>query len=190
MTDHIEGVITDTFVTKSGDSVVFRYPRRDDVVAVTDYINTLSAEDTFITFSGEVVSVEEEEKYLKSVVESMEKGDSVYIYAEHEGKIVGVTNVERDKVGKKRKHHVATFGISVAKEYRGQGVGKKLMEVVIAEAKKNIKGLKMIKLTAFGVNAQALELYQKLGFREFGSLPQGLLYRGEYIDEKYMHLPL
>ncbi len=62
---------------------------------------------------------------------------------------MGVATVGlRDKV----ESHEDVFGISLAKEIRGQGIGKKLMELTLKEAEKNLPMLRIITLGVFGNN--------------------------------------
>ena len=42
--------------------MVIRYPKWEDLEELTRYINKLSSEDTFVTFSGEEIKKEEEAK--------------------------------------------------------------------------------------------------------------------------------
>ncbi len=82
------------------------------------------------------------------------------------------------------------FGILVEKEFRGEGIAFELGKAIIEEAKKKIKGLRIIILDVFAINKKAKKLYQKLGFREYGVLKEGILYKGKYIDEVKMVLYL
>lgn len=52
------GKIVKTFTSKSGKKIVIRYPQWKDLNQLTEYINKLSAEDTFTTFSGEKITKE------------------------------------------------------------------------------------------------------------------------------------
>ena len=49
------------------------------------------------------------------------------------GKIVGLAQVGKEKT--EAESHVASFGIGLIKEARGRGIGKELLNAVIAEAK-------------------------------------------------------
>ena len=64
MPNFIPGKIIKTFISKKGIQITLRYPVWEDLQQMTDYINTLSQEDTYIIFSGEKVSLEHEAVYL------------------------------------------------------------------------------------------------------------------------------
>ncbi len=175
---------------KNGTEIILRYPKWEDLAAMTEYINELSAEDTYITFSGEKISFEEEGKYLSSVLLAHEAGNHIKILAFNADKMIGIADVARVFSGKKRELHTAVLGISLSKDFRGIGLGEILIRTAIEEAKKEITGLRLIKLSVYGPNNIAYSLYRKVGFREFGRLPGGLFYRGEYHDMIEMYLDI
>ncbi|MDO8461110.1 MAG: GNAT family protein [bacterium] len=170
--------------TKKGNNIIIRYPNKDDARAMCDYINILSHEQTFIRFQGEEVSLENEVKYLNSQLEKIEKKQAVQLLVFCDKLLIGISGIDmKDKT----ESHEGLFGISIAKEFRREGIGKKLMELVIEEAKNNLSQLKIITLGVFGNNPLAIAIYKKFGFKEFGTLPEGILYKEKYIDHIYMY---
>lgn len=169
--------------TKTGKELIFRYPKEDDTEILMDYINILSKEKTYILFQGEQVTFEEEKKYLETQLKAIEENKTVQLLAFSEGKLIGNTQISLQSKALK---HIGLFGISLAKESRGEGIGTLLMEKIIEEAKKNLKELKIITLTMLGNNNIARKLYTKMGFKEYGSLPGGVLHRSKPVDHVYM----
>jgi len=90
------------------------------------------------------------------------------LLAEDKNKIVGISSVE---LRKDRESHVGEFGISIRKEYRGIGLGKKLMKEVLKLAKRELKP-KIIRLSVFSENKIAPNLYKKFGFKEVARIPK------------------
>ncbi|MCA9371411.1 GNAT family N-acetyltransferase [Candidatus Woesebacteria bacterium] len=176
-----------SFTTKSGKQIALRYPTIADADMMMEYINAISKENTFITFSGEQLTREEEEAHLQNTMHSISLSDAVVIVAEYNGAIVGVSDVTRILTGRTRERHTARFGISIRKDFRGEGLGKALMSTIIEEATQHIGGLKIIKLQCYGLNTPALNLYKKLGFVEYGRLPEGIQYKGQYADTVLMY---
>lgn len=169
--------------TKDGRPYVIRYPQRGDAQMMTDYINEVSKEQTFIRFQGEEMSLKDETKYLQGQLKKIQKKQSVELFVLCDNKIVGISAIDmKDKV----EHHEGVFGISLAKEYRGQGLGRILMKLVLEEAEKQLPDLRIITLGCFEGNTQALDMYKKFGFQEYGRLPGGVFYKGKYIDHIYM----
>jgi len=170
--------------TKSGKQIIFRYPTKDDLKSAWEYINMLSKEQTFINYQGEEITLEMEEKWLEGEIKKISEEKAVQLFVYANNKIVGISGISmKDKA----EMHIGNFGISLAKEFRGEGIGTLLMEQVLKEAGKNLKDLKIIILGVFENNPIAKKLYKNMGFVEFGNLPKGLIRKGEFIDHIYMY---
>jgi len=167
------------------NNLIFRSPKISDLIQLLDYINTLSKEKTYIRKQGGLISLEGERKYLSELIKDIENKKAEAIFAFIENELIGVADL---KLGFGAERHVGLFGITVRKEFRGQGIGKELMKRVIAVAKENLPTLEIITLSVFADNKVARNLYQSFGFREFGSLPKGVIRKGEYSDHVYMYL--
>ncbi len=164
--------------------IVFRYPTKKDLRAMWEYINTLSQERTFIRFQGENISLEEEEKYLNSLLEKIAKKQAVQLLAVCGGEIVGISDVVmKDKTEK----HLGIFGITIAKNTRGQGIGTRLMEMIIDEARRNLPQLEILVLDVFANNDLAKSMYKKFGFVEYGLLLNGIKLENGYADDVLMY---
>ena len=186
----IPGQIIKKFISKKGKEMIIRYPKWEDLDEFTRYINKISKEDTFITFSGEDIKKEEEAKTLSEWFYQIEMEDKVVLGCFCGKRLVAIANIDRDRSTRKRSLHVGIFGISVEKGFRGEGVGYELGKTIIEEARKKIFGLKMVILDVFSINIKAQSLYKKLGFQKAGCLPKSILYRGQYIDDIKMYLEL
>jgi len=171
--------------SKSGKEIVFRYISIEDHKAMADYINTLSNEKTFITFQGEQMTYEGEQKFVIGELRNIENHKSVMILALHNEKIIGASGID---LKPRVENHVGVFGITIAKEFRGDGIGKMFMRVVIEEAIKNLTGMRIIILGVFANNPIAQSLYKKMGFTIYGNLPLGIKYREGFIDHPEMYL--
>ncbi|MBI2600157.1 GNAT family N-acetyltransferase [Candidatus Daviesbacteria bacterium] len=175
--------IIDAFQLKDGRKITFRYPLSGDIFLMTKYINALSKEKTFIRFQGEVIPLEEERKYLEKQLERISKKQTVQLVAICNQQIVGISAIDlRDRV----EQHIGIFGITLAKGFRGQGLGHKLMQAVIKEGIKKLPQLKLVTLEVYDINNIARSLYKSMGFKEYGCLPKGLKYKGKYFDRILM----
>ena len=168
----------------SGSKIMIRYLDKGDTHILQEYINELSLEQTFVRFQGEQMSFDEENAYVESQLKTIASGKSIVLLLFVDGKLAGVTNLS---MMAKTESHVGLFGISIGKNYRGKGLGELLMENLINEATDSIPSLKIIILTVFDINDAAIHLYNKLGFVEHGRLPEGLFYKGNYVDQIEMH---
>lgn len=186
----IPGKVIKTFTTKSGREATLMYPRWEHLHQLLEYINTLSAEDTFIRFSGEQLALKDEAEYLASIFVAMEMQRKVYVYCVVDNQLVGVCEVGKMPELQARGQHMARLGITVAKDLRGEGIGEQLTKTTIEEAKQHLEGLRTIILECFATNSVALNLYRKLGFVEVGRIPGYLKHGNEYVDEVQMVLQL
>jgi len=171
--------------TKKGSEIIIRYLQKTDLRNLLVYINKLSKEKTFITYQGEKITSACEKKYIDDCLKKIKNIEMVKLVVVSRKKIIGSANI-----GLKKKlifKHVGTLGISIDKDFRGEGIGKILMEAVMKEAKNRLKNLKIIELQVFSNNLIAKRLYEKLGFKEFGMLPNGILHRGRFVGESYMY---
>ena len=170
--------------TTKGLAVGLRPPIPSDLPALWAYINKLSKEQTFLLFQGEEISYEDETVWLDTQLDRIARKQSVMLLALHFEELIGCAGIDMlDGV----KRHTGGFGISVAQEYRGRGVGELLMQRVIEEAFAELEGLEIITLEVFGNNPVGMNLYKKLGFTEFGRLPSGIIHRQDQVDAVYMY---
>jgi ribosomal protein S18 acetylase RimI-like enzyme len=179
----MEGKIVYTGTTLAGKPYVIRYPQAGDAQMMTDYINILSREHTFIRFQGEKITFRHENKYLNDQLKKIAKHKVVQLLIISSQRIAGITEIGlKDKT----ESHEGRLGITLAEEFRDQGIGKILMASILREAQENLPGLRHVTLEVFANNPRAQHLYQKFGFQEFGRLPEGVLHNGKYIDLLFM----
>lgn len=164
--------------------VVVRYPMNGDAKAMCNYINVLSKEKTYITWQGEKLKLEDEEKYLIKQLENIKNNETAQLLLFVNEELTGISSVD---LGSKVHSHIGTFGISILKEYRGKGLGKLLMKHVLEEALKNLTKLKIITLEVFAENEKAIIMYKNFGFIEYGRLPNGNKYKGKLVDDILMY---
>lgn len=173
------------FISKQGKEVVVTTLQSSDLDDLLTYANTLIDEDTFILLSEKHLTHAHEKKYVNEAIDLMKKNKKIHLIARVDGVIVSSFEVRMLPL---RKSHVGEIGISVDKDYRNSGIGKKCMEILIAEAKK--AGLRLLVLTCFAINIRALYMYTSFGFKKAGAIPGLLYYKGKYEDEVMMYLPI
>jgi RimJ/RimL family protein N-acetyltransferase len=163
--------VVKTITSKKGKEVTFRYPEAADAEKMCEYINALSQERTFIRIQGAQISLEDEKKFLEGKLKAIEAKQSIFLVAFHKDTLVGVTQIDS---GAYTDSHIGTFGISLHKDYREEGIGRAFMSTVIEEAIRNLPGLEIIVLGIHAANARAMNLYTSFGFVPYGRLPNGV----------------
>lgn len=116
------------------------------------------------------------------------QGDDVFYLGAFDDTLIGIVGFFREE-GIKNRHKGYVVSMYVLPERRGQGVGKALVQELIARAKQ-IDGLEQLLLAVVTTNRTAIQLYRSLGFETYGTQP-GALKTGEYYwDENLMILHL
>jgi RimJ/RimL family protein N-acetyltransferase len=80
--------------------------------------------------------------------------------------------------------HQCLFAIIVDEKYRGKGVGAKLMRELMTLAKERFK-LEFLHLEVYQGNP-AINLYKRLGFKEYGVHRRFMKDKGRYLDKILM----
>ncbi len=172
---------------KNGVECCLRNGTEDDGQAVLDCFNLTHGEtDYLLSYPDEnSFDVIQESQFLKRKSESE---NEIEIVAVVDGAIVGVAGIEA--IGAKDKvRHRAEFGISVAKEFWGLGIGQALTKACIACAR--AAGYIQLELNVVTENERALSMYRKAGFVEYGRNPKGFRSRTAGFQEViYMRLEL
>jgi len=175
-------MLIEKFISKSNKEIEIHLPEKNDLENLLDFANRLIEDDNFLMFGSQKLTREEEEKYLDSLILSVQNKTVLAIFAKFNGRIIGACDIYK---GRTRKAHVGTVGVTIDRDFRGDGIGKKLLSFILDNAS-NI-GLKMACLDLFDINEEAKSLYKKYGFIEYGRLSKALLWRGKYCDEIMMY---
>jgi len=123
------------------------------------------------------------EDFKELIYEDSKSDRNLFLVAEVQGKIVGFTRIEGNKLSRFR--HKAEFGICILKEYWGYKIGKVLMENVLKWA--DTVGIKKISLNVVQANTKAVQLYKSYGFLEEGLLINDRIHKdGKYYNTVIM----
>lgn len=139
------------------------------------------------TYEGEV------DTPLEQIAERLSRGsdrENVMFGAfnENGGALVGLAGLGRG-TSLKTRHRCGIWGMYVAPEGRGRGVGRALMSALIAHAR-TLQGVERLVLGVESGNEAARALYHALGFVTYGIEPQAYKLDGRYWDSELMTLDL
>lgn len=172
-------------MTPQTQPVLIREAQPEDAAELIAYFRRIFAEPgiNLITESDEFApTVEMESRIIRDMIRV---SNSLFLVAEADSRLVGQLTLE----GAKRRNvrHVAVLGITVAREWRGQGIGRRLIERAIEWAQAT-GIITRIELHVFVRNKDAIRLYQQMGFEIEGARRQAVLRDGEYQDDLMMAL--
>lgn len=167
-----------------------RPARPDDAAGIIVLMKATITEpvNNLLTEPGEFTLTEEQERSF--LVEQGIRPDwaaFVAVTAARPGQIIG--SVMADGKRRRATRHRASVGLMVAREWRGKGIGRALMERVIAWARES-GVITRLELEVLARNTSAVHLYEHLGFQREGLLRHALLRNGEYLDILTMALLL
>jgi RimJ/RimL family protein N-acetyltransferase len=133
-TANVATVQNKPFTLKTGERGIIRSATEADAAALLVYARENLREGTgsVTTLEEFTLSIEDERKFL---TEHAEKPGWLALLAEVNGKVVGFTGFRNN--ARKRLAHNGMLGISVAREFRGRGVGEALLSALLEWARAN-----------------------------------------------------
>jgi len=179
------------FQARDGRWLVLRPLKRNDIRAAMRFANTLSREkktspNLWIVSLDKRVTEKEERRFLNRIIAGRRTNDEISLAAFDGDTMVGHCHLSRRKQRDVR--HTGVYGISVIDGYREVGIGRRLTEEVLREARTT--GLWLVELEVMGMNEAAIGLYEKMGFRRAGVIPDKVLRKGRHIDIVIMYTDL
>jgi RimJ/RimL family protein N-acetyltransferase len=131
-------------------------------------------------------TMEDERKWFESTLKGIAEGNIVIAVAEAGSHVVGWCDVRR-LAPKTPVDHRGVLGICVKKEFRGRGIGEALIGGVVERCKGKFE---IVELTVFSGNKMAIRLYERFGFKKYGSRRNAVKRAGRYFDEDLMDLKI
>ena len=165
--------------------LIIEKAKPSDAKELLEYLKKVGSESDNLTFGAEGMpfTVEQEASFIEGVNSSEY---STLIVARYDGEIIGIANL--DVSNRERLKHKGELGISVLKDYWGNGIGRLLMQEIIKFA--IFRGIEVIQLNVRSDNERAIKLYEKFGFEKCGVIPGNMKINGKFIDCDMMCLKL
>jgi RimJ/RimL family protein N-acetyltransferase len=176
--------VIDKFFVEKGNKkiqITLRYPRISDTRQMMYLINSLIEENARIHMNKKL-NIKQEKEYVGNMMNDVKKKKKICVVAETGKRIIGTTEIS---AGLGTVSHLGTFGILIVKDYRGIGIGYKMMTTIL-DMSENI-GVNIVKLSVAADNKNAQKLYKSMGFKKMGTIPKAMKFGNKYIDEVYMY---
>lgn len=169
-------------VLKNGKELIIRSARKEDALAMINYMKLTAIETPFLLREPEEIEItkEQEEEYLQRVEENP---NEIMLAAFLEGEHVG--NCSLMAYGRKRYRHKCGIAIALYQKYCGRGIGRAMLDTVLKIAKESDYEQALLEVVAS--NEAAIHLYESLGFETYGTEPNAMKYKdGTYADLQMM----
>ncbi|QCJ42153.1 N-acetyltransferase [Bacillus sp. S3] len=159
------------------EDIVIREIKEQDIKFVQEIYNQ-GIEDRIATLETET----KDSSYMNDWFEK-HNGRFKAIIAEHEGQVIGWASLNQYN-SRSAYDGVADLSVYISREFRGKGIGKKILVNLESLAKEN--GFHKIVLFTFPFNRLGQGLYNKMGFREVGVFKNQGILDGKYVDVRAM----
>ncbi len=176
-----------SYVLKNGSVLTLREPALEDALPLIAFHQRVGGETDFLLSDEKGIPGLDEEKeraYLKSTLEA--PNTRMYL-AFVDDVLVGLADVRA--AGRPRIAHNGSIGIVVRHDFWGQGVGRILMDELIAFARAT-GVLTRLELSVRSDNDRAIALYQRCGFVQCGQMHRQMKVGDVFYDTLLMELML
>lgn len=165
-----------------GMDVIFRHTEIKDAKGIFLMQASLYKEKAMTAMNNKPEFKRVKERLTVRIKEAKNK-ETADLVVDVGGQIMGRAMVFKSKDLAQR--HIGTLAIHLEKEIREKGIGGKLLDAVIKEAK-NVLKVKMIILGVIAENKKAVSFYKKKGFKQYGKLNKGVQYLNKLADDLLM----
>jgi RimJ/RimL family protein N-acetyltransferase len=159
---------------------VIREATEADAEALQGYAGALFGERLPTVLQPPHVPTLDEEREFLARVEAAP--GSVVLVADVDGALVGMLDFHAYR--HPQRQHTGIVGMSVAADWRGQGIGTALLGALFRWAPG--QGVRRVELEVLANNPGAIRLYERLGFQHEGTRRGAVVVGGEPIDLRLM----
>lgn len=166
---------------KNGKTAHLRSPTPEDAEVLVALMDKIFSETPFLLRSPEdpPITIEGETEWIQNGLQSE---SSVTILCEADGELVGICTISY--VPKAKIRHRGQVGVSVLKSHWGNHIGTLLFEEMFSIAR--AWNLSQLELGVLEGNDRARGLYEKMGFRIFGEIPNAVRQSDGTMCREYM----
>jgi L-amino acid N-acyltransferase YncA len=149
----------------------------DDQQAIMDIYNE-AVENTTATFDTDLRTLDKQMDWW-----GKHKKNHPVLVAEEQGKITGWTSLSpwSDRCAYDTTVEVSVY---IHKDFRGRGIGSKLLEIVTLEGSKTGNHTVISRITEG--NASSIHIHEKLGYKHIGVMKQVGFKFGKFLDVNMM----
>ena len=174
-----------------GRQIVLREVESGDASQFRLFTNRLAKEkatnpDLFIIAPGSELSGPAAKEAVSRMRKAMDAGTMVNVAAFDGPHLVGTCEIYRPRHDEIR--HTGLLDIAILSSHRGIGLGEGMVKEALKLARRS--GIWLVELRVFATNVPAIRLYEKMGFKRSGLVPDMIKKDGRYIDDVQMYIDL
>ena len=147
-------------------------------------LRMLKEEPAAFTASYEEFSQQPLSRLIERLRNENDQPDNFSLGAFEGEQLLGTVGLWRE-TGIKTRHKASIWGMYVASEARGRGLGRALLQAAISRAKA-VPDLEQVQLGVVATQTAARQLYASLGFVVFGEEKRAVKIGDRYLDEEWM----
>ncbi len=166
--------------------IIYRNPVPEDAKKIVDFYNYVGGETSYLSFEKDEYPMYEKEQ-ADEIRGLAGNENNTMLLALDEEEIIGIATIHSSHKIKSR--HEGELGIVVAQKYQGQGIGSRMIQMLIDWCKGNGVTTR-IRLDTRTDNTMAVSLYLKFGFVVEGCCRNQTLLDGKYYDLYIMGMML
>jgi RimJ/RimL family protein N-acetyltransferase len=124
---------------------------------------------------------------LKNEYKEVKNGNELYYVATEGKEVIGSCAIKKMDIPDSELSHVGVLEIRVNSKWRDKGIGTKLLKYTINKAKSKFE---VISASILTINGASRHVFEKLGFKVWGTAPGYVKRGGRYIDIEFLSLRL
>ena len=150
-----------------------------DIAGFREALDSVAAEKRYLA----IFEAPDLDKVTKFVLDNIATNVSQFVALDGSC-VVGWADISPERAAAIK--HVGSLGMGIISEYRGQGIGERLLLACVEKAQRN--GISRIDLQVRIDNESAIKLYEKVGFQTEGVMKGSMLVDETYFDTLLMGL--
>ncbi len=169
------------FPANNGENITLRLAGCRDAEEIISVIRTNAPDRSYVLMEHYGTRAETVKQYICSM--DLEK--NLLIVAATDRAVVGaLSGIQMDSGKRPETSHILLIGLHMIQEYRGKGIGSKMLSFAVDWATK--RGFKKLEADIFTTNRRSLHLFERAGFVEEGTRQKRIRIGKQYIDEVLM----